>query len=316
MKLPIIRLSKLKCVGLALSIFWAFGAGLYTHNADVERAENFAKFAYKVCSDNKAITHNPDLSTCLQEREVNLKTWMEGSTGNVAFAALAPIPFGWLGAFILLYVIRAQIFGFRAVVPWATMSWPKKAFVSFCVLASFITVLFGLTVILNLYADTQVPVALGSLTEVIKTGDDLVYAEGTWTRSGSTEGSSMGYPLQTSKINCNKNERRCTEARALVSGNALMSDLLEYDIENWTSAAIVFRNDSLCATEVFTIDLNTKAVSGAGHRINKDNYYCKIYGGNEESWKYQLSNGFKVYWEQRQRARPLPLRLIQTFFGN
>ena len=47
-----------------------------------------------------------------------------------------------------------------------------------------------------------------------------------------------------------------------------------------------------------------------------DNEYCKIYGDTEKSWSYQLSSGFKVYWEQKQKARPLPLRLIQTLFGD
>ena len=62
--------------------------------------------------------------------------------------------------------------------------------------------------------------------------------------------------------------------------------------------------------------LNAKSVSGAGHSTKKDDEYCKIYGGKEESWRYQLSNGFNVYWEQRKKARPLVLRLIQTLFGN
>jgi hypothetical protein len=60
-----------------------------------------------------------------------------------------------------------------------------------------------------------------------------------------------------------------------------MSDLVEYDVESWNEASIVLRNDSLCVSEVFTIDLNTKAVSGAGHPIN-DSEYCKIYGGTEK----------------------------------
>jgi hypothetical protein len=67
---------------------------------------------------------------------------------------------------------------------------------------------------------------------------------------------------------------------------------------------------------VFTIDLTTKSVSGAGHPTNNDSDYCKLYGGKEESWKYQLSNGFNIYWEERRKARPLPLRLFQAFFGN
>jgi hypothetical protein len=95
-----------------------------------------------------------------------------------------------------------------------------------------------------------------------------------------------------------------------------MSELVDYDVESWSDAAIVFRNDAFCAAEVFTVDLNTEAVTGAGHSTNTDTKLCKMLPGKEESWRYQLSDGFKVYWEQRQKARPLPLRLIQTLFGN
>jgi hypothetical protein len=63
---------------------------------------------------------------------------------------------------------------------------PKKAFVVFSVLAGLAVILLGVTVVLNLYVDTQVPVALGQRAMVIKTGD-LVTAVGTWTRSGSTD---------------------------------------------------------------------------------------------------------------------------------
>jgi hypothetical protein len=310
------RLTGLQRLGIVLSVVWGLGAGIHTRNTDVERADNFAKFAYKVCSDSKSLAHDGDLSSCAQEREQNLESWMKGSDANVATAALAPIPFCWLAAFILLYVGRAQVVGFRAIVPWATLSWPKKAFAAFCGLASLGVILFGLTMVLNLYVNTQVPVALAPGVMVIKTGEDLVTAKGTWTRSGFTEGSSMGYPLQTSRIECNKRELRCTEARASVAGNVLIPDLVEYDVESWTAASILLRNEGLCATEVFTIDLNTKAVSGAGHPINKDSTFCKMYPVTEKNWSHQLSDGFKVYWEQRQRARPLPLRLIQTLFGN
>ena len=103
------RLSGLQRLGIVLSIIWAVAAGFYTHNADVERAENFAKFAYKVCSNTKTLSRDRDLSSCDAERQRNLATWMEGNAGNAAFVALAPLPFGWLVAFILLYLGRIQI---------------------------------------------------------------------------------------------------------------------------------------------------------------------------------------------------------------
>jgi hypothetical protein len=311
-----LQFNRWQWAGIVLSVVWALGAAISTHNADVESAQSFANFASKTCSANKELAHDRDLTSCEQERTKNLATWMEGDAGNVAFTALAPIPLGWLAGFILLYVGRAQIIGFRAVLQWKALTWFKKAFVWFCVAAGLTAVLLALTVVLNLYVDTRVPVGLSPFLDVIKTGDEFVTVTGTWTRSSGPNQSSLAFPLQTSRIECHRPQRRCTEARASVSETTLMSDLVEYDVDSWTAASIVLRNDDLCASEVFTIDLNTKAVSGAGHLINKDDPFCKRFAGSEDNWTYRLSNGFDVYWQQRQKARPLPLRLIQTFFGN
>jgi hypothetical protein len=311
------RLTGWQRLGVVLSVVWALGAGIHTRNADVERADNFAKFAYKVCSDSKSLAHDRDLSSCAQEREKNLETWMKGSDANVAIAALAPIPFGWLTAFILLYVGRAQVIGFRAVVPWATLNWRKKIFVVFCTVATLLVGGFGAIVVFNLYVDTLVPVALDPLGPTVDKIGDTIIAKGTWVRSGSRgEGSAIADPLQTSLIKCTKEDHRCIEARAYVTGNLLQVDLTQHDIENWTADAIVLRDDDVCASEVYTIDLNTHAVTGAGYPINKDSRYCKMYPVSETKWSYTLANGFKIYWQQRQKARPLPLRLIQTLVGN
>jgi hypothetical protein len=127
---------------------------------------------------------------------------------------------------------------------------------------------------------------------------------------------SAAYPVQTSLIECNRQMRRCTGAGAYTFHNLLGSEPVGYEVESWTGAVIVFRNDVFCATEVFAIDLNAEAVSVAGHSANRDTKLCKMSPGEEENLKCQLSDGIKIYWEQRQRARPLPLRIIQTLFGN
>jgi hypothetical protein len=311
------RLNGWLWAGIVLSVLWALGAAISTHNANVESAQSFANFAYKTCSANKEIAHDTDLSSCEQERTKNLATWTQGDAGNVAFTALAPIPLGWLAGFILLYICRAQIIGFRAVLKWKTLTWPKKAFVWFCAAAALTAVLLAVTVVSNLYVDTQVPVSLSPFLDVIKTGDEFVTVQGTWTRSsGLNQSSSLAFPLQTSRIECYRSQRRCTEARASVSDNLLTSDLVEYDVDSWTAASIVLRNDAPCASEMYTIDLITKAVSGAGHLTNRQDPFCKRFAGSEDDWTYRLTSGFDVYWRERQKARPLPLRLIQTLFGN
>src|SRR5690242_2663196 len=103
------RLSGWQRIGIGLTIVWIVVAGLYTRNEDVARAENFVNFAYKVCTDSKMISHDADLSSCKAEKTKNLAIWMEGSNGNVAFATLAPIPFGWLAGFILIYAWRILV---------------------------------------------------------------------------------------------------------------------------------------------------------------------------------------------------------------
>lgn len=242
----------------------------------------------------------------------------EGQRQNVAFAALAPIPFGWFAGFILLYLCRIQVAGFKAAVPWAELSKPKKGVAIFCMLSLGTGLLFASMTVMNLYVDIQVPVALSPFMDVVKTGDDLVRVSGTWTRHGAAEGSGMGYPLQTSTIDCNRVENRCTEARASVAGNVLVSEVVQHDLQSWTDQAIVIKDVDMCAEEVYTIDFNTKSVSGAGRRINSDTSFCKLSpaSAGETEWTYRMENGFPIYWDIRSKARPWPLRVIQSFFGH
>lgn len=311
------ELSKMLWIGVALSILWAAGAGIYTHNADVERADNFAKFAYRVCSYNQSANDDTSLEKCDREKVEHVATFMKGSNGNIAVAALAPIPFGWLAAFILVYVWRIQVAGFRACVPWSAMNVRGKTVATICGLTLGAVLLFGLLALMNLYVDTKVPVSLALKAGVIKTGADLITAKGTWTRSGMSKDSSMADPLQTSTIQCNRVERRCVESRATVIGNTVLaSDVVEYELQTWTDKAISLRNESPCTEELYTIDLVTSLVSGSGRRINKDSSFCKTMDGEEQEWSYRLSDGFPVYWELRKQARPTLLRVLQASFGN
>lgn len=303
-------------LGIALSILWAVAAGIHTRSDDVERAGNFVNFAYKVCANSKMVAHDADLSSCEREKVTNTATWMKDSAKNVAFAALAPIPLGWVAGAILVYAWRIQAAGFRSAVPWGQMSLHKKGFVILCVMSLAAGLLFHAMTVMNLYVDAEVPVALSPFMDVTKTGDDIVLVKGTWTRQGRTDKSAMGYPLQTSTIDCKRIERRCTEARASVSANLLISELVEYEVQSWTKGSIVLKIDGLCAEETYTIDLNTKAVSGAGRRVNSDTEYCKLSPAEETEWSYRMEKGFPIYWDLRMKARPSLLRIIQSFFGH
>lgn len=310
------KLNGLHWTGIVLSILWVIIAGVYTHNEDVRRANDFGQYSYRVCSESKALNQDTDLSSCEVEKAEGIATFMKGSDGNVAFAALAPIPFAWLGVFILFKFCQIQIAGLRVVVPWSTLSRSKKVFTMFCGLAIITSILFACIDVMNLYVDTKVPVGLPTTAMILKTDIDRVRAEGTWTRTGASEDSSLAYPLQTSVIDCNRTEGRCIESRAIVAGNILTTEGVVYDIESWTENAIVFRNDSYCTEEVFTLDLNSNVVNGAGKRVRTDQPVCKMNPSDEEKWGYRLADGFPVYWELRKKSRPAALRVIQAFFGN
>jgi hypothetical protein len=212
------RLNRWQIIGTVLSLAWAIGAAIYQRNLDVERVERSADLDYRICTEKKASERNFDFSDCAQERENYRAKSLERSWETVAVFALVPIPFGWLAAFILINVGRAQVIGFRAVVPWSTLTTRKKAFVVFCALSSGWAALYFALVLCVRYEETQVPVRLFNRAMVTELGDDLVSVKGTWTRGGVREDSELlAFPLQTSSITCYRNEHRCLEARAIVA---------------------------------------------------------------------------------------------------
>ena len=308
------KLNRWVQIGIVLSMVWAIGAAVSIHNDDLKTAAFWEKLGYDACSAAKQSDHDSDLSSCETKRTETHKTWMEGDNSGMAFIALAPLPFAWFAVFVLVYVGRALVIGFPAVVPWSTLNRPKKLFVGFCCLGSAFFALVGIVWVLNIYVDRKVPVGMSSFQD-FSSRDGFVTVTGTWTRTDLTD-DTIANPLQTSKIECDKAANKCTEALASVSGTTLMTDLVYYDIQSWTADAVVMRNDDLCATEIFTIDLNTKAVTGAGHLTNQAQAFCASNHNDQSNWTLQLSNGFNTYWGLRQKARPMPLRVIYSLFGN
>lgn len=313
------RLSKIQIAGVVLAVAWAVIVGITTHSGDVKHATDFANFSRKACIDGNTVNHVVDPAKCDREWHDNYATFIKGDVGNTLFAAFAPIPILLLAAFCLLYFMRAQIAGFRTVVPWSGLSRWKKGFVVFCVLFVAAAGLFSVVVLMNQAVDANVPVMLTLKSfENVAIGDDQrVEVVGTWTRTDLGDTDTISDPLQTSRIVCVKSENRCTEAKAYVSGRTLFADEGDYTVASWTSSAIVLRNDFPCATEVFTIDLNTEVVSGEGHKTNGDSVMCKTsLSEGKDSWSYLLEDGFKVYWQAHQKQRPFALRVFQTLAGN
>jgi len=173
------RLNRWVRIGILLSVIWAVPAAIQTHKSYLEHANYWVKLSYDTCTAGKQADHDADLSSCDAKRKTLFKTWMEGSNAGAALVALAPIPFAWLAVFVLVYVVRAQIVGFRAVVPWETLTRPKKLFVAFCCICSALFVMVGAVAAMNLYVDAKVPVGMSSFQDLTKTGDGFVTVTGT-----------------------------------------------------------------------------------------------------------------------------------------
>ena len=183
--------------------------------------------------------------------------------------------------------------------------------VTLLVIVTTLAILF----VSNLYVDTQVPVTLGYRAMVTEVANDVVLATGTWTREGATEKSKLDFPLQTSRIICYRKRGLCLEARAEVSsGNLLTAELVEHEITSWSDTTIVYRDDSPCAFEIYTIDRKTESVNGVGQSKNSALESCKWV--EKADWRLRLADGFKVWWEYRNSVQPLPLRLLHAVLGN
>jgi len=312
------RLNGWQKVGLVVSIVWLVGAAIHQRNSDISGADSHATFAYKLCIAEQSANRGSDLKDCQLERAKARTLSMEGSWGNVAFMALVPIPLAWLAVFILINVGKAQAIGFRAVIPWRSLTRPKRAFVVFCVLGTGLVAYFGLLTLMGMYVETKVPVALDT-SKNFSANDDWVNASGTWTPTNGTL--AFAAPLQTSTLSCRKAEARCVEAKSSVSVMAdmgpatLSSDLNEYPIQSWSATTIVFTDDGLCATNIYTVDLKTETINWVGHTIDGPKGLCWPTASNGNHWSYQLEAGSPTYWKLRDKARPFLMRLMQTAFG-
>jgi len=308
------KLNEWQWLVLVLSVLWAVITWNSVRNDGVLTADHQAAWAYKVCTDSKMLAHQTDLSSCDAEKKNMQDTFLKDNDQNAALAALAPLPFFWLAAFIAFYVWRILVAGCREVLPWRTMARFKKAVTVFSGLAVAAMAVMVAVSWMSMYVETKVPVQLALKAMVINTGD-AVTAEGTWISTTINPDDAL-VPLQTSQISCYKPERRCTEARASLSNTLLIAEVVDYDLASWTDSSIVLRRDLPCAQEVYTIDLQTNVVSAAGKRVNDDDPFCKTRSVTSHEWTYRLADGFPQYWKMRQEARPWALKMFAALFGN
>ena len=318
--MPKIKLNKYLKVGLVLSLIWVIVVFFNVRNGQIESANHQGNFYFGFCSD-LALKDTAKLSKCEAKRAATVSLNSNGATENAAAAALLPVPFLWLVAFILFHIGRGIKIGFKAVVPWSTFNLRKKIVAGFCLFVIWCVGYGGLMAYLNNLADRRVPVALTSGDKPsslpIWEGNS-VYFTGTWTRHGLSEGSGMGNPINLSSFQCYKETMTCIEGQAQVLGDdsthTLSADVNTHQLDTWTDSEITYKDVDFCATTNYTIDLKSGAVNGVGHLTNIGKAGCMPEGlldaetakrWPDTSWTMTLTyDGFSVYWAERKKAMP------------
>ena len=330
--MPKITLNKYQKTGLVLSLLWIVIVFFNVRNDQIERAEQFAKWSFSVCSSSQALKNNTDLSSCETERANHLNTWREGLMANATTSAVVPVPFLWLAAFILFHLGRGIKIGYQAVVPWATFTLKQKIYAGACLTVLALTSYMGLLSYLHMIANSRVPVAVsyGIKPELIPAYEgNTVYFSGTWTRQGLSEGSGMAYPINLSSFQCDRSTMTCIEGQAEVLGDSgstshtLSSSVLTHALDTWTKTEITYKDEDRCATTIYTIDLVSGAVNGVGRLTNIGAPSCMPAGRLDEdaakrwgdtSWTMTLAyDGFSIYWAERKKAFPKIAKLIAPF---
>jgi len=309
-------------IGVLASVLWAAFAGISYYREMQSRAAGFGQLSYRVCMSEPEAADASVAKGCEERRATEESHWIEmdgGYAKNVVFAALLPIPFIWIGGYTLLMLGRIQLAGFRSVVPWSTMGRVRKALTVGWLGVFAAAVMFAAMSYMTAITELRVPVGLGSPLMVIATGvnHDNLMVTGTWTRHGIDKKSEMGYPLQVSRIICNRPQGICTEAIAEVADATLLApQLIEHEITSWANGVVTYTDESLCGTETYSINIETKSVSGIGRAAHDDIQFCKAHPPTEREWAYTMETGFDVYWKLRQASRPAALRFLQSLFGN
>lgn len=315
-----IKLNKYLKVGLVLSLIWVVVVFLNVHNKQIESANHQGNFFFGFCSDS-ALKDTAKISKCESERAATISLNSNGATENAAAAALLPVPFLWLAAFVLFHIGRVIKIGYQAVVPWSTFTLRNKIVAGFCLFVIGFVGYGGLMAYLNNLADRRVPVGMsgGYKPEINPLSEgDSIYFKGTWTRHGLSEGSGMGNPINLSSFQCFKETMTCIEGQAEVLGDdsthTLSADVYTHQLDTWTDTEITYKDVDLCATTNYTIDLKSGAVNGVGHLTNIGKAGCMPEGQldaetakrwPDTSWSMTLTyDGFSIYWAERKKAMP------------
>jgi hypothetical protein len=138
-----------------------------------------------------------------------------------------------------------------------------------------------------------------------------VSGKGTWVLTNEK----MGWPEQTTHIQCLRDRRICIEATAVLTGegrNKTVSvDTDVYEIERWDDHEIVTKpreTSAGCVRYVRRFNRVQKSVTGLRSTISTGEL-CK--GVEIKEMHMILSDGFKVYWELYQTSRKAVRELMR-----
>lgn len=99
-------------LGIVLSVVWALAVFFYVRSRDIEQARNFSSFVYSTCSEAKSAAKDYEFRECSERASKGYLDYDPGLS-NAAIAALLPIPFMWLAAWLVVAVTRWVVRGFR-----------------------------------------------------------------------------------------------------------------------------------------------------------------------------------------------------------
>jgi hypothetical protein len=130
-----------------------------------------------------------------------------------------------------------------------------------------------------------------------------VSGKGTWVLTSEK----MGWPEQTTHIQCLRDQRVCIEATAILTGNdgskTINLDTDVYEIERWDDHEIITKpreTSASCVRYVRKFNRVQKSVTGLRSTISIGGP-CK--GVEAKEMHMILSDGFKVYWELYQTSK-------------
>lgn len=96
--------------------------------------------------------------------------------------------------------------------------------------------------------------------------DFHVSSDGAWLRvhgRWTLVGEAMGWPTQTSTVECDKDQKVCVEGTAVISDGILMDvKLTNFKVDRWDAETVIATsNDMPCVKRTYVFDLRTKSAN-------------------------------------------------------